>query len=92
MENFRFDATENLIYMGQDGKDAPYWFFAADLRNLTDQHSNHEVDVLLRHEGVLLPYNETDPEYCCFWAYFPTFVEGESFIERLNDYLWPSTY
>lgn len=88
---FKFDESD-LIFMERDGDDAPYWFFAADLRNLMDQDTNYEVDGILRQEGVLLADTDADPETACLWVYFTEFNDGMSFVNRLNEYLWPTSY
>jgi hypothetical protein len=49
--------------------------------------SNHDVEQILRKEGVLTAKNQTDTESCALVVLFSNRKSGEKFVDRLNTYL-----
>jgi benzoyl-CoA reductase/2-hydroxyglutaryl-CoA dehydratase subunit BcrC/BadD/HgdB len=54
---------------------------------LNDCYDNYDVARRLKKAGVIDSTVEDDTESCQLWCYFNSKADGESFIDRLNEYL-----
>ena len=68
------------------------WFFSAAMVStceplLNDCDDNYDVARRLKKAGVIDSTVEDDTESCQLWCYFNSKADGESFIDRLNEYL-----
>jgi len=68
------------------------WFFSAAMVStceplFNDCEDNYDVRAKLENAGVIDSAVEDDTESCQLWCYFNSKADGESFVDRLNEYL-----
>jgi hypothetical protein len=68
------------------------WFFTAAMVSTCEPlfnecEDNYEVRDKLERAGVIDSTVEEDSESCQLWCHFDSKADGESFIDRLNEYL-----
>jgi len=71
--------------------DGERWFFTAAMVSTCEPlfnecDDNYDVRAKLEKAGVIDSTVEDDTESCQLWCYFNSKADGESFVDRLNEY------